>query len=290
MKTSKILSFKAFLASMLLIAIFLTGCQETNEFKTNEDGVKYKFYVENEDSTGVNDFDIVEVVMNYRTKDTTLYDGKGQIIPFQINPVYDGDLMDAISLMHVGDSATFALDAEDFFLNMMSYREVPEEIGDNKELFFDVKVISVRPEPDEMKADRLANEALRDSEQSRIDRFLEENGYDVEPTETGLYYIEVAEGSGPQAASGKKVKVHYNGTFLNGEKFDASYDRGAPIEFTLGKGEVIKGWDEGISMMKAGGKANLVIPSKIAYGAQSRGSIKAYSPLFFEVELVEVIE
>jgi peptidylprolyl isomerase len=190
----------------------------------------------------------------------------------------------------VGDSATFALDAEDFFMNMMSYQEIPEEVGDNKEILFDVKVISARPEPAEMKADRLANEALRDSEQANIDRFLEENDYNVEPTETGLYYIEVEEGTGAQAGPGKKVKVHYNGTFLNGEKFDASYDRGAPIEFTLGRGEVIKGWDEGISMMKAGGKANLVIPSKIAYGSQSRGSIKAYSPLFFEVELVEIVE
>ena len=290
MKTSKTFNLKTFVASMFLVAIFVTGCQDTGEFKTNEDGIKYKFFVENEDSTGVNKFDIVEVVMNYRTNDTTLYDGKGQVIPFQINPVYDGDLMDAISLMHVGDSATFALDAADFFMNMMSYREIPEEVGDNKELFFDVKLISVRPEPAEMKADRMANEARRDNEQSSIDRFLEENDYDVEPTETGLCYIEVVEGTGAQAEAGKKVKVHYTGTFLNGEKFDSSRDKGTPIEFTLGKGEVIKGWDEGIAMMKEGGKAEFVIPSAIAYGPQARGSIQAYTPLFFEVELVEVID
>jgi peptidylprolyl isomerase len=192
--------------------------------------------------------------------------------------------------MHVGDSATFALDAEEFYLNMMSYREVPEEIGDNKELLFDVKLISVRPEPDEMKADRMANESRRDSEMISIERFLEDKGYEVEPTETGLYYIDVEEGTGKQAEAGKKVKVHYTGTFLNGEKFDSSHDRNAPIEFTLGRGEVIKGWDEGIAMMKEGGKANLVIPSKLAYGSQARGTIKAYSPLFFEVELVEVID
>lgn len=290
MKTSKFLSLKTFIASMMLVVFFVTACDNSNEFKTNDDGIKYKFYVQNEDSAKVNMYDIVEVVMNYSTLDTMLYDGKGKIIPFQINPVYDGDLMDCISLMHVGDSATFALGAEDFFINMMSYREVPEEIGDNKELFFDVKVISARPEPDEMRADRLANESRRDVEMQSIERFLTENDITVEPTETGLYYIGVVEGTGEQAGPGKKVKVHYMGTFLNGEKFDASYDRGAPIEFTLGRGEVIKGWDEGIAMMKEGGKANLVIPSKIAYGTQTRGSIKAYSPLFFEVELIEVID
>ncbi len=290
MKTSKFFKLNAFVASMMLVAIFVSGCQDTKGFKTNEDGIKYEFYVENDDSTGVNLYDIVEVVMNYSTKDTMLYDGKGSIIPLQINPAYEGDLMNCILLMHVGDSATFALDAEDFFVNMMSYREVPEEVGDNKELLFDVKLISVRPEPAEMQADRIANEARRDNEMQSIERFLSENDYVVEPTETGLYFIDVVEGTGKQAAAGKKVKVHYTGTFLSGEKFDSSHDRNAPIEFTLGRGEVIKGWDDGIVMMKEGGKAKLVIPSNLAYGSQPRGSIKAYSPLFFEVELVEVIE
>ncbi len=290
MKTSKIFKLKAFVAGMMLVAIFVSGCQDANGFKTNKDGVKYKFYVENDDSTGVNMYDIVEVVMNYSTKDTMLYNGKGKIIPFQINPVYEGDLMSCILLMHVGDSATFALDAGDFFLNMMSYREIPEEVGDNKKLLFDVKLISVRLEPAEMKADREANVVRHHNEQQSIERFIKENGYEVEPTETGLYYIDVVEGTGKQAAVGKKVKVHYTGTFLSGETFDSSHDRNAPIEFTLGRGEVIKGWDEGIAMMKEGGKANLVIPSEIAYGSQARGSIKAHSPLFFEVELVEVID
>jgi len=288
MKIRKILRFYNVIGIIALGVIVLSGCQDSDQFKENEDGLKYKFHVQNEDSAKVNMYDIVEVLMNYGTKDTMLYKGSDNIIPFQIIPTYDGDLMDGILLMNVGDSATFILDAEGFFTNMMSYREVPEEIGENKELFFDVKLISVRPEPAEMKADRMANEARRDNEQQSIDRFIEENNYNVNPTETGLYYIEVVEGNGEQAEAGKKVTVHYKGTFLNGEKFDASYDRDAPIEFTLGRGEVIKGWDEGIAMMKAGGKANLVIPSKIAYGTQPRGAIKAYSPLFFEVELLKV--
>ena len=278
------------MAIFVLIAIFLSGCQDTDGYKTADDGLKYKFHVQNEDTTGVNMFDIVEVMMNYSTKDTMLYNGAGNILPFQINPAYEGDLMNGILLMHLGDSATFVLDAEDFFVNMMSYREVPEEIGDNKELYFDVKLLTVRPEPAEMRADRLANESRRDIELESIERFIKENGYNVKPTETGLYYIEDVEGTGKSAEAGKMVKVHYTGTFLDGEKFDSSYDRNTPIEFTLGRGEVIKGWDEGIAMMKEGGKARLVIPSSIGYGAQARGSIKAYSPLFFEVELIEVMD
>ncbi|OYT12824.1 MAG: hypothetical protein B6I19_08335 [Bacteroidetes bacterium 4572_114] len=288
MKTRQIFKVQTVTTVIFLAVIFFSSCQDSNKLKESENGMRYKFHVHNLDSTKVNMYDIVEVTMNYRTADTILYEGGSNIIPFQINPVYEGDLMDGILLMHVGDSMTIILDAEGFFLNMMSYRELPPEIGDNKDLFFDIKLISARPEPAEMKADRIAAESRRDNEMQSIERFLDENGYDVEPTENGLYYIEVQEGTGKPAVAGKSVKVHYKGTFLNGEKFDSSYDRDEPIDFVLGQGQVIKGWDEGIAMMKEGGKANLVIPSKLAYGTQARGNIKPYSPLFFEVELVEV--
>ncbi len=76
--------------------------------------------------------------------------------------------------------------------------------------------------------------------------------------------------------------------FLDGEKFDSSYDRGEPFEFTLGAGQVIKGWDEGISYMKEGGKATLIMPSSLAYGAYGAGIIPPYTSLIFEVELIDV--
>jgi FKBP-type peptidyl-prolyl cis-trans isomerase len=82
--------------------------------------------------------------------------------------------------------------------------------------------------------------------------------------------------------------VHYTGTLLNGTKFDSSRDRNQPFEFTLGQGQVIKGWDEGIALMNVGGKATLVIPSNIAYGQQAQGAIPAYSTLVFDVELLDV--
>lgn len=83
--------------------------------------------------------------------------------------------------------------------------------------------------------------------------------------------------------------MHYKGTLLDGTPFDSSYDRGEPIEFVLGQGMVIPGWEEGIAMMNEGGKAKLIIPSKLAYGPNQRGNvIKPYSTLVFEVELIEV--
>ena len=111
----------------------------------------------------------------------------------------------------------------------------------------------------------------------------------VKPTSSGLYYIKTQEGTGQQAQNGDVVNVHYTGTLLDGTKFDSSYDRNAPFSFTLGAGRVIKGWDEGIALMKVGEKATLIIPSDLAYGNRAVGGvIKANSTLVFEVELVEI--
>lgn len=140
------------------------------------------------------------------------------------------------------------------------------------------------------KAQEEAKQAkLKDQEAITVANYLKENNITVQPIESGLYYIETAQGTGEQAVAGDKVKVHYHGTLLDGTKFDSSYDRGSPYEFTLGKGQVIKGWDQGIALMKVGGKATLIVPSDLAYGASARSDvIHAYAPLKFEVELVEV--
>ena len=108
-------------------------------------------------------------------------------------------------------------------------------------------------------------------------------------TASGLEYIEVEAGIGTQAEAGKTVSVHYTGKFQDGKVFDSSISRGEPIEFPLGKGRVIKGWDEGIALMKVGGKAQLIIPPDLGYGERGAGGvIPPNATLVFDVELVEV--
>lgn len=109
-------------------------------------------------------------------------------------------------------------------------------------------------------------------------------------TASGLQYIEIQEGDGPNPQPGEIVAVHYRGTLEDGTEFDNSYDRGEPITFALGRGRVIRGWDEGIALLKVGGKAKLIIPPDLAYGETGvEGVISPNSTLIFEVELISIL-
>jgi FKBP-type peptidyl-prolyl cis-trans isomerase FkpA len=114
------------------------------------------------------------------------------------------------------------------------------------------------------------------------------NGNEV-TTPSGLKYEDLQPGDGAAAQAGQKAKVHYTGWLANGQKFDSSVDRNDPFEFTLGAGQVIRGWDEGVAGMKVGGKRRLTIPPELGYGVRgAAGVIPPNSALIFEVELLGV--
>lgn len=163
---------------------------------------------------------------------------------------------------------------------------------------YDIEVLDLKTKAendkaikDEEAAKKKAAADAETKEPSLIQQYIKDNKITAKPTASGLYYIEKVAGKGAKAKAGNKVKVHYTGKLLNGKVFDSSLERKpvTPFEFTIGQGQVIPGWDQGISMMSAGGKATLVIPSKLGYGAQGAGNdIPAHSPLVFDVELISI--
>lgn len=108
-------------------------------------------------------------------------------------------------------------------------------------------------------------------------------------TGSGLQIVEIEAGTGPEARSGQEVTVHYTGWLTNGTKFDSSRDRGDPFKFSLGRGQVIRGWDEGVAGMKVGGRRRLGIPPDLGYGSRGAGgAIPGGATLLFNVELLGV--
>lgn len=289
------------IAILLLAATFVfnfTACGKYKGFKQDkESGIYYKFHILNKDSVKAELGDML--FLDYQLSMKTA-DGKDSILVPQFpiqeivrESVYNGDVYAALGMLHVGDSATFILNADTFFYYMGG--ENPFETND---LYFTFKLNKLVPaaEVEEMmRQEQAAYEAkmeeFKAAEEPALNNYLAENKITVKPTASGLYYIQTKAGNGAKAENGKFVKVHYTGKLLDGTVFDSSIERGEPISFPLGQGQVIPGWEEGIAMMKEGGKATLIIPSSLAYGANGAGAvIPPYSSLVFDVELIEVTD
>ena len=128
-----------------------------------------------------------------------------------------------------------------------------------------------------------------EAERAAVEAEMEKLAAGFEKTETGLRYQFIQRGSGKKAENGKTVSVHYSGQLADGKVFDSSYARKKPIEFPLGRGNVIEGWDEGIALLQVGDKARFVIPSHLGYGSRGAGGvIPPNATLIFDVELMDV--
>lgn len=180
------------------------------------------------------------------------------------------------------------------FGNVVEGQEVVDAIAQN-DVIETIEIIRVGEEAKKWNA----IEAFRTFEGSRLKRIeeakqkaeaeVEQLAAGFEKTQSGLRYKLIQKGNGKKAENGKTVSVHYQGALANGKVFDSSYTRKKPIEFPLGKGYVIEGWDEGIALLQVGDKARFVIPSYLGYGSQGAGGvIPADATLVFDVELMDV--
>ncbi len=295
MKNAKYLIIIFVIASMAAC-----GLGNDKSFKETESGLKYLFHISDGDEKPQIG-DILSMQMIYTVEDTVLFDSRLSEMPVYIpllESQYPGDIYEAMGMMAVGDSATFKMNAADFFMYTAGMMELPPFITQSSELIFDIKLLKAMDEEgfaveeQRMMEEQMAKDLLRAEQEEELRlEYIAEEGITVTPTESGLYYIEIEAGNGPAAQPGSMVSVHYEGRLLDGSVFDSSHDRGEPIEFILGQGWVIPGWDEGIGMMRVGGKARLVIPSHLGYGDRGAGPmIPAYSTLVFDVELVDAGE
>lgn len=272
----------------------LNACDSKDAFQEHASGLKYR--ISYKSNTGIKPEmeDILKLNMKYYTaKDSLLFDTREFTHEYKMqmrNPSHKGGCIeDAFSLMEVGDSITALVDAVSFFTETKQMK-IPSYVKQGDVLRFEIKLldkISIKKHYEEVVGASVGTEK---EENELLSNYLKVTNVQVEPTNSGLYYIETQAGSGISPKLGDRVVVDYFGTFISGKPFSTTYGSGAPFEFTFGVGEVIDGWEEGISYMKEGGKARLVIPSHLAYGSEGKGdAIPPYSTLIFELELHKVI-
>jgi FKBP-type peptidyl-prolyl cis-trans isomerase len=192
--------------------------------------------------------------------------GKGQVIKG-----WD----EGFALLKEGDKATFIIPYQ------LAYGERgrPPQIPAKATLIFDVELLEVH-EP------VVAVPYEIEVERKFLIFFKKKEKLEEVTTESGLKYYVVHEGTGDMPNKGAKVVVHYTGYLEDGSTFDSSVERGQPFKFPIGQGRVIKGWDEGVAMMKTGGKRRFIIPPELGYGERGLNKIPANSTLIFDVELL----
>jgi peptidylprolyl isomerase len=246
------------------------GGADMNDYTTTSSGLQYVVFDEG-DGPKPEDGEMVSVHYTGWLEDGTEFDsslGRGQPIEFPIGrgmviPGWD----EGIALLNQGGKARLIIPSGIAYGPNGSPPVIPADAT----LIFDVELVDIQPAPpDPPDAPTSVDEA------------------DYTTTESGLNYFDFEVGDGPSPEAGQVVAVHYTGWLEDGTRFDSSLSRGQPIEFLIGTGQVIPGWDEGVGTMKVGGKRQLVIPPELAYGEAGRGPIPPNAVLIFEVELVDV--
>lgn len=307
-------NYRNFALGLLSLAIFWS-CDSQKEEKT-ADGVAYQLV---ESNNGENfeegDFAIYSLKL-VDSEDSVILDSKevGEL-PVQFNDSIlstRGPLFSILKELKIGDSIKTILTANQVLTEGFKQPVSPDKDPEEKLSVYAKAIQKLdtagfmewqqQKRAEAMEKMQKEAEAQKGIDDEIINEFLSENNIEAEKTASGLYYIVTEEASGEKPESGDMVKVNYVGKLLDGTVFDTSYEDVAkeagvyneqrdyePIEIPIGKGNVIKGWDEGIMLLNEGSKATLYIPSGLAYGPRAAGpTIPANSTLIFDVELVEV--
>lgn len=293
----------------IALATSCSGGSDIKGFKKTENGLHYKFVKENTEEQKVKIGDILVCEITMRIDSTEMFSNMGnpdrtfQVLESQ----FKGDLSEGLQMLHKGDHAIFAIEM-DSLSQYYSPNQMPKEYIPNEgmKLYYEIILHDIVTE--EEQAQEQANymaemEERKNNETQMIAQYISDNNITTQPNANGVYVIVDKKGNGPKVAPGKKVQMHYTGRLLDGTIFDTSVETVAqeagiytqnrpyePLAYTVGQMSLIKGWEEGVMGQPKGSKLTLVIPSSMGYGPQGAGKlIPPYSPLVFNIEIVEVI-
>lgn len=277
--------------AILFLFVFLNSCSDKVSFEQTETGLEYAFVEVNDTNQTPNVGDGLIIDMKFYWNDSLLFDTREIALDYRItlrDPQKKGVIYQGMSMMHIGDSAIFKIDALNFY-NFSADLPSPACIRKGDKLTFHVRLIDIMtPEEMETEKERIRRMKIKNEQELLMD-YLKLNDFCTTSTECGIYYKETKRGYGKSPEIGDSVTLHYEGFLINNEPFDSSIKRGKPFSFVFGDQSLITGWTKGVGLMKEGGKATIVIPSELAYGDKGAGDvIPPYSTVVFNISLINV--
>ncbi|MBO7212051.1 MAG: FKBP-type peptidyl-prolyl cis-trans isomerase [Methanobrevibacter sp.] len=287
---------KKILLLSLAVGMLLASCQNNAKNKSYEgydrtsNGLYYKFYEQN-GGDNPQEMEILDVFMSCTINDTSIIIPQNRMIIQMMESMFVGDIFEGIKMMHIGDSASFLVRADSTFYTLFQSPVLPNEFNVDDMMKFEIRLNDFYPESEfaakqiEYMKNNFPEETLMS--ENELNKYFKDNNIKPITTASGLNYVVTKEGNGEKPQIGTLIKVHYTGKLLDGTVFDSSVTRNEPIQFVLGIGQVIPGWDEALQLLSKGEKAVLYIPYYLAYGDRGAGAIPPFATLIFEVELVD---
>lgn len=269
------------------------GSGDMKGYKQTENGLYYRFEQQDKNAQQVQEGDVLVGEMTIRLDTTVLRTNVGRterLMP--AIPTYDGVLHEGIMMMHLGDKATFAIEA-DSMAKFMQPNQMPPmyEKGKGMKFYYEINLQDIVTK-DEFAAEQANYEAemekARTAEPELIANYVKENNIKAQPNANGLYVIVKKQGKGTKVAVGRQVAIHYTGRLIDGTVFDSSVGN-EPLSYVVGQMGLIRGWEEGVMGQPEGTQLQLIIPSAMGYGPQGAGQmIPPYSTLIFDLDIVSV--
>lgn len=277
----------------IAIGLLVSSCSSKYEGYSRKNGIYYKLITIGDTVNPPHAGDYVTTQLRYATdRDSTFFVGNRT---FQLTaPEFKGSIDECFLMLSAGDSASFIIDAEKFFAKTLQC-PMPSFLKNGDKIKIDIRMNDIRTE-DQYRRDK--EEFLKwiedfgEYEKLVLRNFIDKQKIDVEPTESGMYFITIEPGNGKPVEYGDIVTVHYEGRFLNGRFFDSTVKRNQPFEFVYGTElQVIAGLEDAIGRMREGQRALVILPSYLAWGEKgsSTGIIPPFTTVIYEVELLKAV-
>jgi len=261
------------------------------QYVSGPNGVKYFFWRNFNRPLHAKVGDVVFIDMIGKTdRDSIVISSYLQGGSFQIPvppPTYKGCFYEMLTLMGEGDSAEVAVVADSLFEKSFG-SALPDFITPGSIFKLTIKMVSIitKDEYDKRMAEEM--KYADENQKEDIQKYIADHHLQMTKTESGMYYQFPLKGFARRVVPGDTVTVHYTGYFLDGKIFDSSIQRDQPFTFVVGTNAIIKGWNEALQLMCLRDRMLIILPYQLAYGEKGSGSIPPYSPLIFEIELLNI--
>jgi FKBP-type peptidyl-prolyl cis-trans isomerase len=281
--------------------LLVASCRESayRGYTETDTGLFYKLQAIGDGKNRPNIGDFVQLRVTYKTlKDSIFLDSYSSnetgmvILPFN-HSSFKGSFEEGLLTMYEGDSVSFIVNTEGLFKNFFKV-DVPLFLKNDNAVKVDIKLNRILNADEYAQQLKKYNDLIADrdiEEQRKLRTFLDTNQTHYSVMNNGIYYLPLRQGAGINAETGDVVKVNYTGYFLDGRKFESTYDRAQALEFKLGEqGQVLKGVELAISLLSEGAKAKFIIPSHLAFGEEgsSTGIVPPYCTVIYEIELINI--